>query len=364
MQHATETYARTTSPAEWATAQNDLGAALWLLARKTDSTVDLEKARQALSNALLERDRQNRPLEWAETQVNLGGVFLDLAVKEGSSSRYMEAIEALRGALKNWPPSKVGSIYAQNNLGVALMTLGRRDNNVALLEEAIAEFQNLIDRSSPAARPDTLVNLGRCLTLVGAKDESDKGTEDLRRSVTVLDLANNVIERKKQPMLWASAQSNRGLALRQLGLRTHDVSQLEGALAAFNLTIDVWTRSQAPVQWADAQQNLGLVLRNIGQFSGELTWFNKSEDAFRAALTERPEQRNPTNWLYSTWELGKSVRMIAEKTRDTGKAKDAVEILTKAREEANSIASQSDKRDIEESLNLAQKLMSDLTSSH
>ncbi|MBR1129498.1 hypothetical protein [Bradyrhizobium iriomotense] len=358
MQHATDTYVRNSWPSEWSAAKNDMGAALWLLARKSGSTADLEKAREALKDALLERDRQTKPMEWAATQVNLGGLLLDLAERDGSSARYFEAIDALRGALKEWPQNTVGSSYAQNNLGVALMTLGSRDNNAALLEEAITEFGTLIKRSSPERQPSALVNLGRCLTLVGTRDKSDKGTDDLRRAVTLLDLANKVIKKSEQPILWADAQNNRGLALRQLGLRTGDVALLERAVMAFNSATELWTRSQAPLQWSDAQQNLGLVLRDIGQSRDDVSWFNLSEDAFRNALLERT-QRNSVRWLYSTWELGQTVRMIADKTRDVKKAQDAVELLTRA-ELASSIAPPSNRDSIKQSLDLAKQLVSDL----
>ena len=64
-------------PLDWATTQNNLGAALYTLGERESGTTRLEEAVAAYRAALEERTRERVPLQWAATQNNLK-VVLDL----------------------------------------------------------------------------------------------------------------------------------------------------------------------------------------------------------------------------------------------------------------------------------------------
>ncbi len=59
-------------PLQWATTQNNLGAALRTLGERESGTARLEEAVNAYRAALQEMTRERVPLQWATTQNNLG----------------------------------------------------------------------------------------------------------------------------------------------------------------------------------------------------------------------------------------------------------------------------------------------------
>ena len=69
-------------PLQWATTQNNLGAALWRLGERESGTARLEEAVAAFRAALEERTRERVPLDWAMTQMNLGSALQRLGAGE------------------------------------------------------------------------------------------------------------------------------------------------------------------------------------------------------------------------------------------------------------------------------------------
>ena len=83
------------------------------------------------------------PLQWATTQNNLGLALSTLGQREAGTERLLEAVEAYRDALKEWTRERVPLDWAmtQNNLGNALWTLGQRETGTARLGEALAAWE-------------------------------------------------------------------------------------------------------------------------------------------------------------------------------------------------------------------------------
>ena len=70
---ALEERTRERVPLDWATTQNNLGAALATLGERESGTARLEEAVAAYRAALQERTRERAPLDWATTQNIAGG---------------------------------------------------------------------------------------------------------------------------------------------------------------------------------------------------------------------------------------------------------------------------------------------------
>ena len=72
------------------------------------------------------RTRERVPLDWATTQNNLGIALSTLGERESGTARLEEAVTAYRAALEEWTRERVPLDWAatQNNLGIALSTLG------------------------------------------------------------------------------------------------------------------------------------------------------------------------------------------------------------------------------------------------
>jgi hypothetical protein len=127
------TMARDLEPLQWATIQNNLGAALHTLGERESGTARLDEAVAAYHAALWERARDRVPLQWAETQMNLCNALSALGeweIGESGIARLWEAVATLDAALSVFVAD--GAMYNVN------LTRGNRDRAAALLELAAA----------------------------------------------------------------------------------------------------------------------------------------------------------------------------------------------------------------------------------
>jgi tetratricopeptide (TPR) repeat protein len=94
---------------------------------------------------LAPRDRV--PLAWSTTQTILGIALATLGARENDTVRLEEAVIAYRAALEEQARKRVPLKWArtQNNLGTALQTLGERESDTVRLEEAVATFRAALE---------------------------------------------------------------------------------------------------------------------------------------------------------------------------------------------------------------------------
>jgi len=139
---------------------------------------------------------------------------------------------------------------AQNNLGVALWTLGERESGTARLEEAVTAFR------------------------------------DALREWT----------RERVPLDWAMTQNNLGAALWTLGQREGGTARLEEAVTAYGDALQERTRERVPLNWAKTQNNLGNALQTLGEREGGIAKLEKAVMAWDACLTVA-ESAWPAEWV-------------------------------------------------------------------
>ena len=88
-------------PLDWATTQNNLGAALWELGRRERGRERLEEAVSAYRLALEELTRERVPLDWAKSSYFGALTLLELARRTGDSA-FREQASAQLEAVKAW----------------------------------------------------------------------------------------------------------------------------------------------------------------------------------------------------------------------------------------------------------------------
>jgi hypothetical protein len=103
---------------------------------------------------------------------------------------------------------------AQNNLGNALQTLGKRASDTQQLEEAVTAYRAALEER----------------------------TQD------------------RVPLDWAATQNNLGNALSILGERASDTQQLEEAVTAYRAALEEYTQDRVPLYWAMTQENLAIAM--------------------------------------------------------------------------------------------------------
>jgi tetratricopeptide (TPR) repeat protein len=279
--------------------------------------------RDALSFA--PRDRV--PLDWAATQNNLGIALATLGEREASTTRLEAAIAAFRAALRERTRDRVSRYWAatQNNLGNALATLGELENTTERLGEAVIAFRDALRERTHDRDPlnwaMTQNNLGSVLKTIG---EREKNTARLEEAVTAFDNALTEWTRDRVPLQWAKARNNLGAVLGMLGTQEKNAARLEEAVTAFGDALTVWTRDRVPLDWATTQNNLGGVLATLGELENNTGLLKKAVIAFRDALQERTRDRVPGDWAMTQYNLGNALRALGARESGTARLEAAI----------------------------------------
>ena len=129
-------------PLDWATTQNNLGAALRTLGERESGTARLEEAVAAYRAALEEWTRERVPLDWATTQMNLGTALLTLGERESGTARLRRRS---RPIARRWRmDARAGAARLGDDadaISALRSTLGERESGTARLEEAVAAYR-------------------------------------------------------------------------------------------------------------------------------------------------------------------------------------------------------------------------------
>ncbi|WP_425070758.1 hypothetical protein [Sagittula sp. S175] len=244
---------------------------------------DLEVA-IALARACLSRARDAD--ERGKAQNDLGIALWSLGARESGTTRLEEAVTAFRAALEEWTRDRVPLDWAmtQNNLGNALQSLGERQSGTLLLQEAVTAYraaQTVRTRNRvPLEWAMTQNNLGTALQTLG---ERESGTARLEESVTAYRAALEEYTRDRVPLDWASVQNNLGTALGALGERVSGTERLEEAVTAYRAALEERTRARVPLDWAGTVENIGLAQEALFEKTGEAAYLDDAEASVRAA---------------------------------------------------------------------------------
>ena len=279
------------------------------------------------------RPRNAFPGDWAMTQNNLGIALTTLGERESETTRLTEAVAAYREALKEETRARVPLLWAgaQRNLGVALRELGARESGTARLEEAVAAYREALKESPRARAPldwaAIQLDLGAALFSLG---ERESGTARLTEAVAAYREALKEETRARVPFLWAGAQRNLGDALQALGGRESGTARLEEAVSTYREALQENSRARAPLDWAATQTNLGLALQALGGRQSGTARLEEAVSAYREALQELTRERAPLDWAKSTGNQGGALMLLAERRGDVEMAKLAVQQIEAA----------------------------------
>jgi len=282
-------------------------------------------------------DRATTPLDWARTQNDLGIALWTLGERESGTARLEEAVAAYRAALEEYTRDRVPLDWArtQMGLGLALSTLGKRERGTARLEEAVAAYRAALEERTRDRLPldwaMTQVNLGAALRTLGARES---GTARLEEAVAAYRAALEENTRDRVPLLWAGTQNNLGNALWSLGERESGTASLEEAVAADRAALEEWTRDRVPLDWAMTQMNLGNALWLLGARESGTARLEEAVTAYRAALEERTRDRVPLGWATTQMNLGNALQKLGARESGTAHLEEAVAAYRAALDES------------------------------
>jgi len=261
---ALEVYTRSAFPVEWASTQNNLGAAYRRAADYADykriageRSENIEKAISCCNDALEVYTRSAFPVEWAMTQDNLGGAYYQRIAGERSEN-IERAISCYNDALTVRSRSAIPVDWAMNqhNLGLAYKDriAGERSENI---ERAISCYNDAQKVYTRSALPVDWAMIQISLGIAYSDRIAGKGSENIERAIGCYNEALTVLTHSAFPVEWAITQHNLGNAYlnRIAGERSEDI---ERAISCYNDALEIRTRSAFPVHWAMTELSLGI----------------------------------------------------------------------------------------------------------
>jgi tetratricopeptide (TPR) repeat protein len=250
---------------------------------------------------------------------DLGLALTTLGGRENGTARLKEAIETHRAALQELSRESTPFDWAkeQNNLGNALSQLGDRESGTERYEEAIRAYRQALAASTREQAPlDWGLmenNLGAVLYKVGKYDDAVAADRAAMEEWT----------RERVPLQWAMAQTNLALALAALGTKG-GTAKLEEAVAAYRSALEELTRQRVPMRWAQTMTGLGIVLQLLGLREAGGSHLEEAIAHFRAALEEWTRDRDPQGWAEAQYHLATALEALGERESGTSRLEEAV----------------------------------------
>jgi tetratricopeptide (TPR) repeat protein len=178
-----------------------------------DSTVSLRRVAEWVSRTLLRElkgSEDERVLaERARHQNNLGVRLSELGRREEALKATQEAVGGYRALSRRQPDAfRLDLATSLNNLGIRLSELGRGEEALRAIQEAVEECRALCQRQPDAFQPDlarSLNNLGDRLSELGRREEALASYEE------ALDMIWPLFKRLPPPFM-----QNTGLMIKDL----------------------------------------------------------------------------------------------------------------------------------------------------
>ena len=247
----------------------DPGDSPVIVALNSDVQKAINAGELAKADALLEDIALKQRQSVERSAVNLAGTLARRAEIALTRLRYGEAAGRFASAAAVLPSGMDHDdkrISYLTNEATALYRQGAEFGDNAALLSAIERFQRLLTLASRERVPldwaTTQNNLGVALGTLG---ERESGTACLEEAVEAFRSALEERTRARIPLDWAMTQSNLGDALRVLGARESGTARLEQAVAACRAALEERTRARVPLDWAGTQYNLGNALKTLGE---------------------------------------------------------------------------------------------------
>ena len=320
-QLALRVYTREAFPEDWATIQNNLGAAYSNRIRG-DRAENLEQSITAFELVLQVRTREAFPEDWAGTQNNLGTAYGD-RIRGDRAENLEQSIAAYELALQvrtreAFPEDWAGT---QNNLGIAYRKRIRGDR-AENLEQAIAAYELALQvRTREAFSENWAMTQNNLGTAYHDRIRRDRA-ENLEQSIAAYELALQVRTREAFPEDWAGLQDNLGIAYRDR-IRGDRAENLEQSIAAHELALQVRTHEAFPRQWAWSQGSLAAVLMQRASLTESDTDLETAIALLKAALDVAAP--NSPNFINSQYRLGIALSRRYEHSQNSSDLEQALQ---------------------------------------
>ncbi|WP_306262185.1 tetratricopeptide repeat protein [Pararhizobium sp. IMCC21322] len=250
----------------------------------------------------------------------LGDAEYVLGLQTEDSNRLESAIDHYRSAAEMFERYRFTDDWArnQNDMGVALTALGKKDNRNQEIGLAITALQDAIVEMPRSRAPlmwaQLQGHLAEALNTLGTRDANNQMLAD---AVSAYRLALTVQDRENYPVQWGTTQHNLGAALQALGQRAGDPAILEDAVIAYRAALEVRTAENLPKDHAITQINLGSTLMSLGARAQNTELVSEAVVAYRAAIDQLDKENSVIEWATAQHSLGNALALLAEQNDST-----------------------------------------------
>ncbi|MFB8791618.1 MAG: CHAT domain-containing protein [Potamolinea sp.] len=236
---------------------------------------NLEIAIAGYGIALTVFTRERFPQDWATTQNNLGAAYSN-RIRGEKAENLEAAIACYLEALKECTRERFPQAWAttQNNLGAAYSNRirGEKAEN---LEAAIACYLEALKERTRERFPQDWATTQNNLGAAYSNRIRGEKAENLEAAIACYLEALKEYTRERFPQDWAMTQNNLGNAYSDR-IRGEKAENLEAAIACYLEALKERTRERFPQNHTETLFNLGLVYRETKQFQ-------KAYNRFKAA---------------------------------------------------------------------------------
>ena len=291
-----------------------------------ESSENLRKAAQTYHQVLKELSREREPLEWAAVQDSLGGVLRALGEREQDIAVLHQAINAFGEALNERTLERAPMLWvgSQSNLGATLVSLGalkqpaRSEEGLSVLQAALAECPR---EHAPLDWAKLQHDLGRVLLRLSSQS---KDMVHLEQAINAFRFALEERRHEQVRTQWAITQHNLGNALLVFGERSKGTAELHEAVTAFRAALQERNRHVNAQQWANIQQSLGTAMTAIGTREADRAYLQQAVASYREALKVRVRKQMPLEWAATQHALGLALLRLAELESDPARLTEAI----------------------------------------
>ncbi|HEY9158719.1 hypothetical protein [Candidatus Binatus sp.] len=195
------------------------------------------------------------------------------------------------------------------------------------LEPLIKQVRAIADdsRKTSGWTADTRARVNLAVGIASSISGIELDSEDsLHTAIAYFQRTQADWTRERDPLEWAMAQQNLGLAQRSLAGQNLQVAPLQAAATAYQNALGVYQSRSDRLDSANMQYALGLTFERIGRHETGVESLRKAEDYYRAAVNGFDARYYPTSWGEAQLNLGNTLRVLAHRDGSTKELEDSI----------------------------------------
>lgn len=251
----------------------------------------------------------------------------------GGRDGYDEALPLLQRLLGSLDRLSDTILFAQAQEALAgtLENLGKLTGEVKWREQALAQaragLEYLSSSEAPALWRALKLRLGRLAVSLGISQKDDNLLEE-----AIANYANLLASwpRSDDEPRWLEAEHMISRARATLGKRRTDLALLERAFNGLTRVADAIDRKREPRRWAQIQDQMAGVLTSMAERYSEPVVLEEAIKVYDTALEELPRERTPVLWARSRMNQAEAMLQLAKRTTDLDLAQRGLQQMVEA----------------------------------